>query len=331
MFVYYDFPKFFDISFVWVGADRTARVMWHMGANRTGLEGMKERPASLSELMKSSADMTKVASASPEKTSELEKEITGGMARKIELCANNETDLAFGPLADFSKSFGAKTLLSTLAGLGIALKPQEFHAVISVEHPLQHKIALMAHEHHMTFKTSLPGSNMEYAVSGDHFSWKLAQQLLPWLDGRSSFAPHLHYRLATAAQKIAGAQIPQLLDAVFVHNVAASYSGYRGSLLKEAANLFPKYSTVVPLTSGEVLKNASSAGLLLSPHAVVHWISAHLEKVATAEAEVGAVMKYVTADPMYSKLSSLGELVCRRMDTKTNFLMALKMAATTAL
>ena len=183
----------------------------------------------------------------------------------------------------------------------------------------------------MTFKTSLPGINNNYAVSAEFFSVKLAKQLLHLLDDRSSFAPHLHYRLATAQQKVASAPVAQLIDAAFVHDVAASYNGYRGSLLKEAANLFPLYSSVVPLTAQDLMKTASSAGLLLSPHAVVHWVSAHLEKVADAEVEVGAVMKYVMSVPEYSKLSAVGSAVCQQMDSKTNFLMALKKAATTAL
>lgn len=329
VFVYNDFPKFFDISFVWVGADRTARVMWHMGS--PGMPGLRQRPTSLSELMKGASDMTKIAGVPvSEKSAEIDKEVTGGITRKIELCANDEVDLPFGPLAEFSKAFGAKTLLSTLAGLGVPLKPQEFHAVISVEHPLQDKIAKMALEHHMTFKTSLPGYSSTYAVDAEHFSEKLAQQLLPLLEGRSSFAPYLHYRLAMG-QKTASARVPQLIDAIFVHDVAAAYNGYRGSLLKAAASLFPKYYSVVPLSPGDMMKNASSAGLLLSSHTVVHWISAHLEKVADAEEEVGSVMKYVMASPEYSRLSAFGTELCQRMDSRTNFLSALKMAATTVL
>lgn len=330
VFVYNDFPKFFDISFVWVGADRTARVMWYMGSPTS--TGMRARPSSLGELMKEASDMTKIAGAeSSEKSAEIEKEVPGGLARKIELCANGEVDLPFGPLAGFSKAFGAKTLLSTLAGLGIPLKPQEFHAVISVEHPLQDKVARMAAEHNMTFKTSLPGHNPAYAVSPEYFSEKLAMQLLLMLEERSSFAPHLHYRLATAHQKTATAPVSQRLDDVFVRDVAAMYNSYRGSLVKEASGLFPKYYSVVPIAPQDMMKSASSAGLLLSSHTVVHWISAHLEKVASAEEEVNAVMKYVMASPEYSRLSAFGTELCQRMDSRTNFFSALKTAATTAL
>lgn len=327
VFVYNDFPKFFDISFVWVGADKTARVMWSMGSALSS--GMKARPSSLGELMKGAADMTKVASAS-EKSAEIEKEVAGGISRKIELCANDEMDLPFGPLADFSKAFGARTLLSTLAGLGIPLKPQEFHAVISVEHPLQDTISKMAAEYHLTFSTQLPGYSREYVVSPELFSVKLAKQLLDLLDARSSFAPHLHYRLATA-QKTASAPVAQTIDAIFVHDVAAAYTGYRGSLVKEAAGLFPRYFEVMPPTPNDLMKSASFAGLLLSPHAVVHWISAHLNKVAGVEDGVDAAMKYVMASPKYSRLSAFGSELCQQMGPKNNFFSALKTAATTAL
>lgn len=39
VYVYNDFPRFFDISFVIVGADRTSRVMWHLPARRRDRSG----------------------------------------------------------------------------------------------------------------------------------------------------------------------------------------------------------------------------------------------------------------------------------------------------
>ena len=331
VFVYNDFPKFFDISFVWVGADRTARVMWYMGdtPNRTS---MPSRPTSISEMLKGASDMTKTASAERTKGAEMEKEISGGIARKIELCSNSEMDLPFGPLAEFSKLFGARTLLSTLGGLGVPLKPQEFHAVISVERPLQAVIAKKAAEEGVTFRTDLPGTSPRYAVDADSFSPKLAEELLPLLDARSSFGPHLHVRLATTQKTASEAVVVrQSMEDVFAREVAAEYNGYRASLLKEAGELLPKYYTAVPTMSGDLLKTASSASLLLSPHAVVHWISAHLDKVASVDKELAEVMKYVMAEPDYRKLSAIGAEVSSRMDSQTGFLDAFKKAVNTVL
>lgn len=331
VFVYNDFPRFFDISFVWIGADRTARVMWFLvpaGGSAS------RRPASIGELMKE-ASMTKTASAtvpkvSEVKQSEMEKEIPGGLARKIELCANSEMDIPFGALAPFSQQAGIKTLLSTLAGLGVVLKPQEFHELVGTEHPLHAKIARMAHDHNMTFKTSLPGYDPTYAVNGTLFSAKLAEQLMDLIGPRSSYAPHLHYRMGTM-EKRASRPIPQLIDAVFVHDVAAMYNGYRASLLKEASALMPRYFELVPPTPGDMMKAASLAGLLLSSPTVVHWVSAHLEKVADAEVELGAAVNYVMTTPSYHKLSALGGEVCATLDQRTNFISAIRQAVTTAL
>lgn len=345
VFVYNDFPRFFDISFVWVGADRTARVMWFLGAGGSQ-PGMKRRPSSIGELVKGASDMTKVAEASKagpgrlltrdalrsmSKQSEMEKEIPGGLARKIELCANSEMDMPFGALAPISKKHGAKTLLSTLAGMGIVLKPQEFHEAIGAAHPLQAKVAEMAAQHHMTFKTSLPGYDERYAVDPNSFSPKLAAELMEYLAPRSSFAPYLHYRLGTL-EKRASRQVPQLLDAVFVHDVAALYNGYRASLLKEAAALMPRYFELVPPAPEDLAKTASLDGLLLSSPTVVHWVSAHLEKVADAEQELGVAVKYVMdSTPSYRKLSAFGDEVCRTMDQRSNFMSGIKLAVKTAL
>lgn len=340
VFVYNDFPKFFDISFVWVGADRTARVMWFMGQDSS-----IHRPYSIGELLsKGAADMTKTASEKAEpgtlltrerlrqmgKKTAMEKEIPGGLARKVELCANSEMDLPFGPMSEFSKLFGVKTLLSTLGGLGVALKPHEFHAVIGTEHPLHASVSKMAAEHRMTFRTSLPGSSDQYAVEGSLFNTKLARLLLPYVGARSSLAPHLHVRLETL-EKVAEAPVRQLLDAVFVHDVAMAYSGYRGSLIKEASTLLPKYLEMMPPDSGDLMKISSSAGLLLSSPTVVHWLSAHLEKVGEVEVELGEATKYVMTSPEYSKLSAFGSELCSRMGINTNYMTALKTAAKAAL
>lgn len=340
VFVYNDFPRFFDISFVWVGADRTARVMWFLGSHGS-MAGMKRKPKSVDELVSKSAQdlrstMSKTASievikASERKQSEMEKEIPGGLARKIEMCANNEMDIPFGALAPFSKLHGMKTLLSTLGGLGIVLKPHEFHEVVGAHHPLQAKIAEMAAERSMTFRTSLLGYTNQCAVEPELFSLKLAHELMEYIPARSSFAPHLHYRLGTM-EKRAGKPAAQLLDAVFVHDVAAMYNGYRASLVKEAEHIMPKYFQVRPPSPEDTSKIASLAGLLLSSPTVVHWVSAHLEKVADAELELGTAVKYVmTNSPDYRKLSALGAEVCIAPDRSFNFMSAIKTAVHTAL
>lgn len=339
VFVYNDFPRFFDISFVWVGADRTARVMFFMSSHGSRT-GMKRRPSSISEIVKGASDMSKTAHAEPIvvptkkaelKQSEMEKEIPGGLARKIEICANGEMDMPFGALAPFSKQHGMKTLLSTLAGLGIVLKPHEFHEVVGAHHPLQAKIASMAAERNMTFRTSLGGHDVRCAIDPSLFSLKLAQELMPYVPGRSSFAPHLHYRLGTMS-KLAAKPVSQLIDAVFVHDVAALYNGYRASLVKEAAGIMPRYFEVVPPTPEDTSKTASLAGLLLSSPTVVHWVSAHLEKVADAEVELGTAVKYVMNNSSdYRKLSALGAEVCIAMDRSPNFISAVKAAVKTAL
>lgn len=332
VFVYNDFCKFFDISKVWVGADRTARVMWYLPADQGA--GGKKHLKSLSEIMSKEASMSKVASietpSEPSSKAAMDKEVTGGLARKIELCANSEMDLPFGPLANFSKEFGVRTLLSTLGGLGIVAKPQEFHIIIGVHSPLHGMISKMAMEKHMTFKTSLPGNDTQYDVDPSLFSLKLASQLLEYVPARSSLAPHLHVRLETMS-KVAATPTSQLLDAVFVHDIASAYNGYRASLLKQAGDLLPKYTDVLPLSGRELMKVSSSAGLLLSSPTVVHWLSAHLERGAEANVELGVASEYVMKNPEYNKLGSLGNEVSQRMSPNNNYMTALKMAARAAL
>jgi hypothetical protein len=342
VFVFNDFCRFFDISIVWVGADRTARVMWFLSAS-----GAKPRGASmpsLDDFLKSASagtqnnEMAKVAGMSSseapqDKTAEMEKEIKGGLMRKIDLCAKAEMDLPFGVLSPFSKMFGLKTLLSTLAGMGIALRPNEFHMLVGADDPTQFTVAKMAHECGATFNTSLPvGMRADYAVSPAEFNTKLAEELLPLVAARSSFAPHLAVRLEQVGQaKFASANKKVSLAGAHIEKVAAQYNGYRASLLAEADGLFPRYHEVVPPCTLDLVKNASAGALLLSSPSVVHWISAHLEKVADIEDEVGAAVNYVITDCELSKLASLGVGVRTALMQGGNFISAVKSAVRTAL
>lgn len=327
VFVYNDFCAFFDISVVWVGADRTARVMWHMLPS-----GVLAPTESNMKFASAAEGRSKVASLETPATkrAEMEKEVTGGIARKIDLCAKEEEDLPFGPLGIFTKTVGARTLLSTLAGMGIVLKPQEFHHVVSRGNTMQEKVAAIGVENNVTFDTESPGFDPKYAVSAEDFDVKLAHELLGWVMGRSSFAPYLHVRLARSEKRASPAVSPDMYGSM-VRDVVGQYSAYRASFLKESALLFPKYHSVVQPSTEDLLKHASPTRLLLSPFAVVHCLSAHLNKVASAEDEVGRAMKYVTDSPGCDRLSSVGASIYQHMTPTTNFYSALKTAVHAAL
>jgi hypothetical protein len=342
VYVFNDFPRFFDISVVWVGADRTARVMWFLSAHKVE----KGQRSSFDDLLKTAASrepaLTKVANVSSpspaqgqSKTAEMEKEIKGGLMRKVHLCADSEMELPFGVMAPFTQMFGLKTLLSTLAGMGVALRPNEFHMLVGVEKPAHAPLAKEAQAQGVTFKTSLPGFSKEYAVSGEHFNAKLAMELLPYLENRSSFAPYVATRLGELDTKIKCASearvTKQSLEGPFVSKVAALYNGYRASLLSEADALFPRYHEVVPPCTSDLMKSASVGSLLLSLPSVVHWISAHLEKVADVEDEVGTAVNYVTSNYDLTKLSAFGVGVQSELSQGGNFISAVKSAVRTAL
>lgn len=336
VFVYNDFPRFFDISFVWVGADRTARVMWFMG-DKGSKPTSSRKPLSVDDLVSDALGSMKVAHVETPKPvikqAEINKEIPGGIARKIEMCANQEAALPFGALAAMSLRHGAKTLLSTLGGLGIVLRPQEFHVIIAAHSPAQKKLAQMALDTGVTFKSSMPGFDKTAMVEASAFSPNLAQELMEYAPARSSFAPHLHARLieALGTKTASVVAAPQVLDDMFVQKVAAMYNGYRMSLMKEAAALMPRYFETNPVSVEASMKTASSTALLLSSPTVVHWVSAHLEKVAEAEVEVGEVVKYVMRSPDSQKLSAIGDGVGVAMERGTNYISALKAAVNAAL
>jgi len=316
-------------------------VMWFLSAGKAKHEPSKfeakTRIATFDDLLnyKTAQDESmKIAAVEQPKTAEMEKEIRGGLMRKVDLCANGEMELPFGVMAPFSKQFGLKTLLSTLAGLGIALRPNEFHMLVGMEMPAHGAIAKMAHEAGVTFKTSMPvGMRTDLMVSSANFNTKLAAELLPYLDQRSSFAPHLAVRLGQMSKTASESRVAprQSMDGRVMAKIAALYNGYRASLLRESDTLFPHYFDVVRPSTADLVKSASGGALLLSSPSVVHWVSAHLEKVADVEDEVVTAVNYVISDRDHTKLAALGVGVCAELNKGGNFISAVKSAVRTAL
>jgi hypothetical protein len=168
VFVYNDFPRFFDISFVWIGADRTARVMWHLseGALPDKPLGVADpsRDALKGILDKFLARRRALAS----KVSMMEKEIPDGIAKAV------HADAARMPKLDRTIvrviSNDPKAMMSTLASLGIVLRPDEFLEIVMGGRGAGTKVA---------FDTNVNEVDDAYAVDPDLVDVKTAAAFAP--------------------------------------------------------------------------------------------------------------------------------------------------------
>lgn len=238
-----DYPKFFDISFVFIGADKTAKVMaklasvdsevvpsWQlaerMGYDQPAVEKTFDKVASAQFIPKTSA----VKAAFQHKAAEIEKDVPasqfGGKALPIEA---DRPDLPDSILDQLGESPSLSEALSTPTTMGIALKPREFQR-ITIIHLGKRPLADQMDEQGCTFG---PTDECDESVpmGPEHFSTALKSLLLPHMEGRSCIEPVVKRKIIRiAVQNIPDPLEPALKIASktdpFLQKIAAAYNGY---------------------------------------------------------------------------------------------------------
>ncbi len=299
VFVYNDFPRFFDISYVWVGADRTARVIWHLGAT----EPSRTRPSASPEVVR----MLETLFSGGAKTASIDKEIPGGLAESVHADADSSPVIDTKPVIDSiggSSVDAVKKVLTALAALGIVVSPAEFHAMVL---PVigGGDVCELLEQHGATFDTAQRGVDNTFSVSASLFSSPVADALSPWLGQRSSFAPFLSKRLQST-NKTAGTK-RSALKTPLLDKVAAQYNGYRLSVLEAAPELFPKVAAYIEIDPLEEKRSGvAEAALLLGLAPVIHLVSSHIRQSLDEGKQVGSVAQFVANNPTFSTMLTVG-------------------------
>lgn len=318
VFVYNDFPRFFDISFVWIGADRTARVMWHlMPDTMPTVTGPRATPQQdpMTALLEVAARLLAQKKTAGQKLSEIVKEVPDGFAQAVMTRAESENYLSPAMLAELSQGSGATALLSSLAALGIVVQPEEFAAIIAphspevMEHLSQSKLLPQV-------PTNLGGLDDTFCVNPADCKTELLKKAALVAPTRSSFAPFLMKRASAGVslskiaelktQKIASSPANGPLSA----KLASQYNAYRASVLEHAPSLVGSGSPYLELADRE-LGNKIAGGtelalLLLGLAPVVHLIASHLQQKRDAGSELGAVAGLIADNPSFTTVSTIG-------------------------
>jgi hypothetical protein len=228
-----DFPRFFDISFVFIGADKIAKVMLKIadsgkrvfvsGAELAEKLGMWEEPG-----LEKAAALTVTAK---QKSGEIVKEVVPNQlaGKAVPLMCQNEPDL---PVDELARQPLDKALATT-AGLGMVLKPREFQQLVLK--------ALGAGElsDHLDQQGQLfPATDESEAVDmpPDRFSAALARTLLPFLQDRSALGPIIERRvIILSAQPSKEAAVKTSHPSPLLRKISAAYNGYRRQLMEHVA------------------------------------------------------------------------------------------------
>jgi hypothetical protein len=245
-FVYNDWPAFFDISFVFIGADKTAKTMFFIFsqgvphsavrssaelADDLGVEEPGEKTASVDDLLLEQA----FGKLARQKRGEIDKRYvpTQFAGKAVPLITGCEPDLPNETLDQLS-SVAPANVLSTLGGMGILLKPREFQRLILTQLG-QRELADELDENGEVIEQTDERENM--GVDAKNFQPALAEMLSGLIAQRSLLAPELEQRavMSSPSEKTKSARAPShskdLLD-----KIAAAYNGYRQDVMELVAH-----------------------------------------------------------------------------------------------
>jgi hypothetical protein len=260
------FPKFFDLSFVFIGADRTAKVMAHLMGNAqkekptsyfyfspedySELTG-KEKAASAQEVPITKEGSAFIKSALwggdfIDKTSELGKEsdivkrvVSNFSDHMLDKLNNSEQEIPSQLLED-SAPAGLDRILSTLTGLGILLKPKEFQRITIIcmkKKPLADELD----GKNILFRPTEESHPMA-RLSSRSFAPQLADIFSKLMPDRSFHAPFLMRRAVKI--KVVPKENYESITHPFLDKISAAYNNYREQLIKQ----------VVPLTKQAIFE-----------------------------------------------------------------------------
>lgn len=237
VFVYNDYPKFFDISGVFVGADRTAKDLLKIAAVAPVRRGWAPG-ADLSTPVEGEKTAAAGKSASQSKRSEIVKGISAGeAARIVPGLARRDRDLSDRALHAIARS--PEVGLTTAGGLGIVLRPREFQRVMMVSIGLPLEAAALDRAGSTFHRCPDCGADPLFPrMDPGLFSPLLARLLAPEAADRSMLGPSIERRVvvlsgapptppkkALPPAKLASAELSGLLE-----KIAAAYAGYRARL-----------------------------------------------------------------------------------------------------
>lgn len=293
-----DFPKFFDISYVFIGADKIAKAMLKIadGGKRTygfmGSAEVAEKLASGEDVLEKTARLLtedEVRVRGRAKQAEMTKRVVpNAHANKaVPLLTSREDDLP-KELQEVLGKAGLGKALATTTGLGMVLRPREFQRITLVsmgKGDVADQLEALGHG----FPKSDEKDGEE--LKPQDFSPLLAQLLSPFMGERSAFGPVIERRVLVIAgvppktTKTASSHPSDLL-----RKIGSAYNSYRANLMQLVANAQDMIEAATPAADVVLRKYASvSAEELFTPLSYKYLTSAFMDELPVGYSAQGVV------------------------------------------
>ena len=242
-----DYPRFFDISFVFIGADKTAKVM--LFVFRNGSVYSVKPSAEVAEDLGVSDDVEdgeKAASISDEllkaafgkmakpKRAAIEKDVVPSQftGRAVPVLTKCEDDVPRETLDGLS-SLPLSNVLSTLTGMGMLLRPREFQRITLIQLGKRDLADDMDAKGEVFPKSE---SSDSVDMGEGSFSPSLAELLLPLLLKRSGLGPIVEKRVVAPGEDKSKEATAPLHSAELMEAVGSAYNGYRQNVMELVAH-----------------------------------------------------------------------------------------------
>lgn len=277
VFVYNDYPRFFDISYVFIGADKTAKTLLHLsrpGMTSSPSEAFVKKAGELFlGMSKTAAELPKTSAV---KSSEMYKQDIPSqfVPAAVATVTRKERDLPTDVLDRLARS-PLPSMLATLGSAGVVLRPREFQRIILVSEG-SGDLADMLQSCGSVFPRCQadPGFRLQH---GDILP-DVVKEILPFLLRRSALSEPLHLRVVISSgsepSTAKTATAPSLLSEP-LRKISSRYTAYRAQIMDSLAHA-PAFFSVAHGAGG----TPKVASELFSPLTVGYVQSAFWDEVA---------------------------------------------------
>jgi len=237
VFVYNPKPRFFDLSFVVIGADRTSFAMAKVASAAAMPSALAAEEYGIRDGHEAALLREKIAKK--QKVSKILKQVPAMSTKIMGPVGDAEPDIPDSTINQMSKH-PLKSALTTSAASGIVLKPSEFQKLVLTRMGKGD----LANKLHAAKQVFSPTNDVDKSVSlggASDYSPKLGKLLSGLIPERSMFGPALIRRITIITRK----GLPQggqdrLLDRhklasgekALLNKIAAGYNGYRLQLME---------------------------------------------------------------------------------------------------
>jgi len=250
VFVYNPYPRFFDISFVFIGAEKTSKVMAKLASR--GFISVPRNLPPVSEYTDKSYGFEKSASvegarnllkefkkkASQLKSAEHTKRIVPSQFgdKAVSLIERAEPDLP-RQFLDMMSEHPLQESLSTPCMAGITLKPKEFQRIVIMRIGNRDMADELDRENCVFRKVDDVDKSVQ--IGPQHINDQIAEMLKGLIEGRSAFGPVLKRRMIKIV--IHGTpeeeQEPREVEDKLLDKISAAYNGYRENVIEKISSL----------------------------------------------------------------------------------------------